>query len=122
MSELGTQKSYSYNAKTIPLQQLPESKKDDSWKKANMDAFERIGLNQRARNFSKFDSFYKMRDGVMDFNDYGGGSLTSEIRELRDEVGLSNDVMHYDFLGIVCNQIVGEGVRTRPEILVETVS
>lgn len=121
MSELGTQKSYSYNAKTIPLQQLPESKKDDSWKKANMDAFERIGLNQRARNFSKFDSFYKMRDGVMDFNDYGGGSLTSEIRELRDEVGLSNDVMHYDFLGIVCNQIVGEGVRTRPEILVETV-
>lgn len=107
------------NSKSLPLQHLPEKDKTPEWQKACMDTLERIGLNQKARN-TKFSSYYKMRDGVMDFNDYGGG-LFKNIQELRNEVGLSNDAMHYDFLGIVCNQIVGEGVRTRPEVTVDTI-
>lgn len=119
MSNTGAGRYITHGVKSLPIQNIPTKKKGDEWKKANMDALESIGLNQIARN-KKFDSYYKMLDGVMDYNDYGG-DLTKDIRELRDEVGLSNEVMHYDFLGMVTNQIVGEGLRTKPEIIIDTI-
>lgn len=108
------------HSKSLPYQHLPEKKKDKKFIKATLDKLEQIGLNAISVN-KKFDSYYRMIEGKMTYEDYGLDSTTKEIRQLREDVGLSNSIMHYDFLSRVSEQVAGEYLRTKGKMVVDTI-
>lgn len=91
----------------LPVQTLLESQKDKKWVKTVADRLEHIGLQQLERNM-EFNDFYKMLSGDLVYSDYGLPDLTKEIVKLRDEMDFPVHAKHYDFLGIIVNQIKGE--------------
>lgn len=104
----------------LPNQFLPDSQKKDKFKKKTMDALETIGLSQLADNIV-FRDFYKMTEGRLVYSDYGvdDGSILDKIKELGDVAEIPSFVKHYDFIGIIVNQLVGEYLGMRDNFNVE---
>lgn len=92
---------------SLPNQALLESQKNEKWVKAVLDRLEQIGESQLARNI-EYISYYKMLRGELIYSDYGLPDLTKEIVRMRDEMDFPVHAKHYDFLGIIVNQIKGE--------------
>jgi hypothetical protein len=92
---------------SLPVQTLLESQKDLKWKKAVLDRLEQIGESQLVRNI-EFNDYYKIISGDLIYTDYGLPDLTKEIVRLRDEMDFPIHAKHFDFLGIIVNQIKGE--------------
>lgn len=92
---------------SLPVQTLLESQKNKKWKKAVLDRLEQIAENQLVRNL-EFRDYYRMLEGDLIYTDYGLPDLTKEIVRLRDEVDFPVHAKHYDFLGMMVNQIKGE--------------
>lgn len=103
----------------LPNQFLPESQKKDSFKKRTMDSLESIALSQMAENI-KFRDFYKMTEGNLVYSDYGieEGGVLDKIKELGDRAEIPTFVKHYDFIGIIVNQLVGEYLGLRDNFTV----
>lgn len=104
---------------SLPTQTLLESKKDEKWKQLNMDRLEQIAQRQFSRNL-EFNKYYKMIRGEMVYMDYGLPDLTKEIVRLRDEMDFPVHARHYDFLGIIVNQIKGEYNSIKDRYIIST--
>ena len=104
---------------TLPNQFLPENKKKGKFKKRTMDSLETIALSQIAENI-KFKDFYKMTEGNLVYSDYGieEGGILDKIQNLGDAAQIPTFVKHYDFIGIIVNQLVGEYLGLRDSFTV----
>lgn len=105
---------------SLPSQHLEASKKGKKWVKLNLDRLEQIGINQLHKNM-EFNDFYKMLSGNLIYSDYGLPDLTKEIVDLRNQGGLPTVARHYDFLGIIVNQIKGEYSKIKDTYRVDTI-
>lgn len=93
---------------SLPPQAIPKSKKNSKWKRATLDRFEIIGVNQINKN-KVFDEYYKMVGGSVSFHDFSElPEFLREVRDVRAEVDLPTTIKHYDILGLIVNTIVGE--------------
>lgn len=104
---------------SLPSQHLEERKKNKKWKKEVLDRLEQIGIRQLHRNM-EFNDFYKMVRGEMIYSDYMP-EMSKDIIELRSEVSLPTHVRHYDFLGIIVNQIRGEYSKLKDTYRVDSI-
>lgn len=107
---------------TLPLQTVSTTtKKTPQWQKENMDALESIGVSQLAENIH-FEDFYKMLRGNLVYSDYGIDdlSLLDRIRNLGDDVQIPTFVKHYDIIGIMVRQIVGEWLKQKDNFKVDS--
>lgn len=106
---------------SLPLQTLPDSKKNDKWKERTMDRLEQIGLNQLDRNI-EFREYYKMMEGRLVYSDFQAPpDIVRDIKELRDEVNLPTYLRHYDIIGIITNQLTGEYDKIKDKIRVDSI-
>lgn len=106
---------------SLPNQVLPDSKKNEKFKKRTMDALESIGLQQRAAN-AHFRDYYKMVDGKLVYSDYGlDEGILKQIRDLGDQVAIPTFVKHYDIIGIIVNQLVGEYLGQKDDFKIKAV-
>jgi hypothetical protein len=105
---------------SLPSQHIESSKWTKKKIKENLDRLEQIGINQLHRNM-EFNSYYLMLKGEMIYSDYGLPDLTKEIISLRNESGLPTTHRHYDFLGIIVNQIRGEYSKLKDTYRVDTI-
>lgn len=97
----------------LPNQFLPSNQKKEKFKKKTMDALESIGLSQLSENRHLRD-FYKMTEGTLVYSDYGlEQGILSQIKDLGDQAEIPTFVKHYDFIGIIVNQLVGEYLGMR---------
>lgn len=96
---------------TLPVQTLPLSKKGKKWKKANMDALERIGIEQLHQNI-KFVAYRKMINGEFTYSAVGIEEMElpwfqKEVTKLRSQQGIPTYLKHFDFIGIIVNVLQG---------------
>lgn len=107
---------------SLPTQTVKDSIKDTfEWKKKCMDALESIGISQLAENI-KFRDLYKMLEGRLAYSDYEpDNQVLNRVRELGDSVGIPTFVKHYDFIGIVTRQLVGEWLEQKDDFKVDTI-
>lgn len=107
---------------SLPTQTVPDSQKEkDSWKKKNMDALESIGISQLGENI-KFRDLYKMLEGRLAYSDYEtDNQVLNRVRDLGDSVGIPTFVKHYDFIGIITRQLVGEWLEQKDDFKVDTI-
>lgn len=105
----------------LPNQFLPMSQKKDSFKRKTMDSLETIGLSQLSENI-EYRDFYKMTEGTLVYSDYGiEEGILGKIKELGDQVAIPTFVKHYDFIGIIVNQLVGEYLGMRDNFTVDSI-
>ena len=107
---------------SIPTQTIPDSQKEKlGWKKKNMDALESIGILQLAENV-KFRDLYKMLEGRLAYSDYEpDNQILDRVRDLGDSVGVPTFVKHYDFIGIITRQLVGEWLEQKDDFKIDTI-
>lgn len=105
---------------SLPSQHLESGKKNKAWKKTVLDRLEQIGINQLHRNM-EFSDYYNMCSGNLIYSDYGLPDLTRDIVDLRNQGGMSTTARHYDFLGIIVNQIRGEYAKLKDTYRVDTI-
>lgn len=107
------------NSSALPPQAIPDSKKTPKWIEGNLDRLEQIGIRQLHKNI-EFVDYYKMIRGEMVLSDYGLSDKTQEFVDLVNEVQLPTNVRHYDFLGMIVNQIVGEYGKFKDTYIIDT--
>ena len=96
----------------IPRQTLKKSEKNNAWKKATVDALERIGIDQLKKNlvFAEWRLMYQgkftyLGTGISNFQELPW--FDKEVRTLRDKVNIPTYIKHFDFIGIVTNALAG---------------
>jgi hypothetical protein len=110
--------SSSHVSSELPPQAIPTTRKTDRWKRATMDALERIGMVQLRENMV-YGDFYRMVEGKMAFTE-----LADAIPQLRDVAQALDDleipafIKHYDLIGIIVNALVGEYMQNRDKFMV----
>jgi len=104
----------------LPVQTLLESQKNKKWKKLTLDRLEQIAENQFVKNMD-LNHFYQMIRGELVYSDYMMSDVTNEILELRAQAEIPVHAKHYDFLGIIVNQIKGEYPNYRDRYRIDTV-
>lgn len=96
---------------TLPVQVIPNSRKKNAWRKANMDRLERIGIEQLHENI-RFREYEKMVEGEFTYSAVGLDEMSlpwfqKEIKTLRDKVNIPTYLKHFDFIGIVVGALKG---------------
>lgn len=90
----------------MPIQQLPNSKKTNGWKKATVDHLELIGMRMLRKN-EKFAEFRKMTNGEYSSMavDFAETFIEDDdfFEDVRKNNGYPDWVRHYDFTGIILN-------------------
>lgn len=107
---------------SLPTQTVKDSiKESPEWQKKCMDALESIGISQLADNV-KFRDLYKMLEGRLAYSDYEpDNQVLNRVRELGDNVGIPTFVKHYDFIGIITRQLVGEWLEQKDDFKVDCI-
>jgi hypothetical protein len=107
---------------SLPAQAIPDSQKDEKFGRRCMDALESIGIAQLAEN-QHFTDYRKMLRGDLVYSDYGIDDMPvlNQIRELGDSIGIPTFVKHYDFIGIVVRQFIGEWQRQKDDFKIDTI-
>lgn len=101
----------STSPRTLPLQLLLKSKKNDAWIKTNMDFFYTEARKQTHKN-SVFSDIRKMTQGEFTYRAVDiektlvGTSEEHYLKNLTTDTPLSTHLKHFDFLGICANAIV----------------
>jgi len=103
----------------LPPQTLLEKQKNKAWKKLTMDRLEQIAEKQFLKNL-ELNDFYSMIRGNLVYADYQLSSTTNDILELRAQADMPVHAKHYDFLGIIVNQIKGEYPNYRDKYRIDT--
>jgi hypothetical protein len=118
-SGVGTSVSSTHS---LPAQTVDDSVKEKlSWKKKCMDSLESIGISQLGDNI-KFRDLYKMLEGRLAYSDYEpDNTVLNRVRELGDGVGVPTFVKHYDFIGIITRQLVGEWLEQKDDFKVDCI-
>lgn len=104
---------------SLTTQTLLESQKNELWKRNTLDRLEQIGRLQLIKNI-EFSDYYKMLAGDLVYSDYGISDINQEIVRLRDEIDMPVTAKHFDFLGIIVNQIKGEYATQKDKFRVDT--
>ena len=95
-------------ANSLPIQTLPDAKKTEAWKKNTMDRLEQIATNQIAKNL-EFRDYYRMVEGRLVYSDFEAPpEILKDIVSIRQEMDLPTYIRHYDLIGIIANQLIGE--------------
>ena len=103
----------------LPSQVVSASKKKSKgFIRATLDRLEQIAESQLRRNIELVD-YYKMIRGEIVYSDYGLPDLTKEIVRLREEMDFPVHARHYDFLGIIVNQLKGEALEEKAKFRVD---
>ena len=108
---------------TLPNQAVTEAiKRTEKWQHRVMDSLESIGISQLAENVH-FRDYRKMLTGNLVYSDYGieDQSILNQIRELGDNVGIPTFVKHYDFIGIIIRQFIGEWLNQKDNFKVDSI-
>lgn len=107
---------------SLPTQTVKDSIKDTpEWQEKCMNALESIGISQLADNV-KFRDLYKMLEGRLAYSDYEpDNQVLNRVRELGDNVGIPTFVKHYDFIGIITRQLVGEWLEQKDDFKVDCI-
>lgn len=104
----------------LPTQAIPAKKKNEKWKKATMDALERIGVKQLKENL-KFKDFYRMIEGKMAFSELSETfPQFREIEKAFKDMDLPLNIKHYDLTGRLINLLAGELVQNTDKFSVVT--
>lgn len=99
----------------LPAQMIPLSKKDDAWKKRNMDALEAMGRAQYVENLKLIEN-YEMVKGRFIYNHYfQQEGYTDFLAQLSREFELPSYLRHYDIISQVINTLSGEWQK-RPDV------
>lgn len=107
-------------AHSLPIQTIPDYKKDDNWKKSVMDRLEQIGTVQVAGNM-EFRDYYRMVEGRLVYSDFEAApEIVKDIAEVRAEMDLPTYIRHYDLIGIMTNQLAGELDSNKDKIRVDS--
>lgn len=114
-SGIGHSGNYSSN---LPEQFYLESQKNQKWVKLNLDRLESIAVQQYHKNI-QFNDYYEMVKGNMIYADYGLEGLSKEIVRLREETASPVHAKHYDFLGIICNQIESDWITAKSKFRID---
>lgn len=105
-----------------PLWVKKSDKQKETWKRAVMDAFERIGLSQLHEN-RVYSDIYRMLDGKMPDQNFADiAPQLGKMEELLDSVGIPTWIKHYDFLGEIKDEIVGKYMDLQDKFSVVDVS
>ena len=104
----------------LPVQTLLEHQKNTAWKQRTLDRLEQIAERQFLKNI-ELNDYYKMIRGEMVYSDYMLSDVTNEVLDLREKAGIPIHAKHYDFLGIIVNQIKGEYPSHRDRYRIETI-
>jgi hypothetical protein len=108
MADIRDLQNINYYNDSLPPQAIPNSRKGDSWKRATLDAFEAIGVDQISENI-KFAEYKRMYNGNVSYMDFDEIPPNLEvISELRAAKELPTYFKHYDILGLFINTFVGE--------------
>lgn len=100
---------------SLPPQMIPESKKNEQWKKDNMDAMEAFGRQQFYLN-SRLIENYEMVRGRFIYSHYLDREDYSDIvTQLSREFEIPSHLRHYDIISQVINTLSGEWQK-RPDI------
>ena len=106
---------------SLPLQTIPESKKTKQWEKDCMDALEQIGLKQIRKNV-EFRDYYRMIEGNVIEADYQPTpEVARDIVKLREEINLPTYIKHFDLIGMIINQIIGEFDNHQDKIRIDSI-
>lgn len=102
----------------LPPQAIPSNKKNDKWKRANMDALERIGVTQFRENMV-YGDFYRMIEGKMAFTELSDAiPQLRDVAEALDDLDIPAFIKHYDLIGIIINALVGEYMQHKDKFMV----
>ena len=105
----------------LPPQALSSKEKNDNWKKATMDALERIGITQFRENL-KFKDFYRMVEGKLSYSELSEvAPQLREVGELLDDLEIPTFLKHYDLLGIIVNALIGEYAQNSDKFNVKNI-
>lgn len=107
-------------SQSLPNQHLNKAQKNKGWVKSCLDRLEQIGVKQLHTNM-EFNDYYNMQQGNMVYADYGLPDLTKDIVDLRNQGGMPVTHRHYDFLGIIVNQIKGEYSKLKDTYRIDTI-
>lgn len=109
---MGNELSYWYDgwgsanfASDLPAQAIPSRAKNDKWKRATLDALERVGLKQYRENI-RFADYYRMSEGKVSHREVA--DIIPQLREvsgLLDKINIPTSLQHYDLLGIIVNYL-----------------
>jgi len=94
----------------LPNQMIPQSKKTPDFERNTLDALESIALLQVQQN-ADFTDYYDMVEGRLvakDFMEDSDYSSLQGIGKIMKDVELPTYIQHYDILGMIVNQLVGE--------------
>jgi len=104
----------------LPLQTIPKYRKTPEWEKENMDRLEEIGVSQVSENI-EFRDYYRMVEGRVVHADYQPvPEITRDIVQLRNEIDLPSYIKHFDLMGIIINQIIGEYDNHQDKIKIDS--
>lgn len=98
-------------------------KKNDKLALVTVDALEAIAMQQLREN-SKLNDYYKMHEGNLvwaDYSDEDVSTLDTVKNLLSSDVTIPSFVKHYDLIGIIVNQLVGEWLETQDDYNVDCV-
>lgn len=98
-------------------------KKNDELSKLTVDSLERIASIQMSEN-SRLDDYYKMLNGTLVWADYSDEDLISldSVRALiSPDVSVPSFVKHYDLIGLIVNQLVGEWLETQDDFNIDCI-
>jgi len=104
----------------LPPQAVPARKKNDKWKRATMDALERIGVKQLRENL-RFKDFYRMIEGKMAFSELSETfPQFREIEKAFNQMQIPANIKHYDLIGGIINLFAGEVIENTDKFGVAT--
>lgn len=105
----------------LPLQTIPRNRKTKQWKEDCMDRLEEIGASQIRENI-EFRDYYRMVEGSVVHADYQPvPEITRDIVDLRNEIDLPSYIKHFDLIGIIVNQLVGEYDNHQDKIRIDSI-
>lgn len=108
----------------LPPRTISDSvKRGKKFKESLLDALERIGHKQMLENLKYVDIFKAVKGElrVFDFTEGTTTGLYEDIRNIRSEIGMSNELINYDFIGEVLNIISGEYMLQKDKFRFDTI-
>lgn len=107
----------------LPPRTVTDSiKKSKSFKIDLLDRLEHIGLRQFSENL-RFKDYFKMINGELVYADLldEDTELLNDINVVREELNLSTNLRHYDFIGDAINTVLGEWLLQKDKFRFDTV-
>lgn len=113
-----------YYGSSLPNQAVNKKrKKNDTLSKNTVDTLERIAY-QQVRENQKYKDYFDMLEGKLVWAHYVEEDI-SVLEYIKDEFGDSIErpgfVKHYDILGLIVNQVVGEWLNNQDDFHVDCV-